>query len=149
MSKRGNDAAAVMLTSGASGRINALFSLRVLRSLWLLINSFFLIFLLPFRGRRRCMVAPESAEKGGVGGKEEKASAASGKVVRVPAAMVSRRSAVDKELAARRALAIKRVVEDNGGLDNKDTIREFSLFVSSRGDTIFTQSWSPANVQVR
>ncbi|KAI3463558.1 hypothetical protein Pfo_020221 [Paulownia fortunei] len=148
MEKRANDAPTVMLTSGASGRINALFSLRALRSSWLLINAFFLILLLPFRGRRRCMAAPESAEKGG-GGKEEKPSAAPGKVVRVPAAMVPRKSAVDKEVAARRALAIKRVVEDNGDEDNKDTVREYSLFVTSRGDTMFTQSWTPVKVQLR
>lgn len=94
------------------------------------------------------MVAPESAEKAG-GGKEDKPSAAPGKVVRVPAAMVPRKSAVDKEVAARRTLAIKRVMDDNGDEDSKDALREFSLFVSSRGDTIFTQSWTPVKVQVR
>ncbi|PIN18883.1 Triacylglycerol lipase [Handroanthus impetiginosus] len=147
MAKRGTDA--VMLTSGASGRINALFSLRALRSLWLLINAFFLILLLPFRGRRRCAAAPEASEKG-IGGKEEKAvTVVQGKVVRVPAAMVPRRSAVDKEVAARRALAVKRVVEDKGDGENKNTAREFALFVTSRGDTIFTQSWTPVKVQIR
>ncbi|KZV57908.1 monoglyceride lipase [Dorcoceras hygrometricum] len=130
-------ASTVMLTSGASGRINALLSLRLLKSLWLLINAFLLIFLLPFRGKR-------SAEKGG--GKEEKPQ---GKVVRVPAAMVPRKSAaaaVDKEVAARRALAINRVVEDDNG--DGESVRDFSLLVSSRGDTIFTQSWTPAKVKV-
>ncbi|XP_073124098.1 uncharacterized protein [Henckelia pumila] len=141
MVKNASDAAnTVMLTSGASGRVNAFLSLRLLKSLWLLINAFLLIFLLPFRGRR-------SAEKGGSGGggKEEKPQ---GKVVRVPAAMVPRKSAaaaVDKEVAARRTLAIQRVVEDNV----KESVRDFSLLVSSRGDTIFTQSWTPANVKVR
>lgn len=90
-------------------------------------------------------------EKGGSGGggKEEKPQ---GKVVRVPAAMVPRKSAaaaVDKEVAARRALAIKRVVEDDGDGDVKESVRDFSLLVSARGDTIFTQSWTPANVKVR
>ncbi|KAL7114434.1 hypothetical protein ACP275_04G121100 [Erythranthe tilingii] len=134
-----------MLTSGASGRINALFSQRVLRSLWLLVSSFLLIFLLPFRGRRRCAAAPppESAEK---------PLSPPGKVVRVPAAMVPRKSAVDKEVAARRALAIKRVTEDNGGEFGdycKETNREFSLFVNSRNDTVFTQSWTSVHIQVR
>ncbi|KAK4395533.1 Purple acid phosphatase 17 [Sesamum angolense] len=95
-----------------------------------------------------CGAAPESSEK--CGGKDEKSSSTTGKVVRVPAAMVPRKSAaaaVDKEVAARRALAIKRVLEDNE--DNRDTSREFSLFVTSRGDTIFTQSWTPVKVQVR
>ncbi|KAL0290369.1 UNVERIFIED_CONTAM: hypothetical protein Scaly_2672200 [Sesamum calycinum] len=72
------------------------------------------------------------AEKGG-GAKEEKPSAAPAKGVRVPAAMAPRKSAVDKEVAARRALAVKRVMEDNCGGDNNDTVREFSLFVTSRG----------------
>ncbi|KAL3617611.1 hypothetical protein CASFOL_037932 [Castilleja foliolosa] len=155
MANRADDAAALMLTSGASGRINALFSLRLLKSLWRLIGAFFLIFLLPFRGRpRRCMSVTEPAEKGVRGGKEEKSSAAGGKVVRVPAAMVPRRSAVDKEVAARRALAIKRVVEDiSNGNDEEnyfmDSLRDFGLFVSSRGDTLFFQSWTPAMVRVR
>ncbi|KAL0429653.1 UNVERIFIED_CONTAM: Monoacylglycerol lipase [Sesamum radiatum] len=148
MARRSNDGAAVMLTSGTSERINALFSLRVWRSLWLLINACFLILLLPFRGRRRSVVASELAEKG-VGAKEEKPSAAPAKVVRVPAAMAPRKSAVDKEVAARRALAVKRVVEDNSGGDNNNTVREFSLFVTSRGDSIFTQSWTPIKVKVR
>ncbi|KAK4436792.1 Monoglyceride lipase [Sesamum alatum] len=151
MVKKANDAATIMLTSGASGRINALLSLSALRSLWRLISAFLLILWLPFRGRRRCMpvgAAPESSDK--CGGKDEKPSSTTGKVVRVPAAMVPRKSAaaaVDKEVAARRALAIKRVLEDNN--DNRDTVREFSLFVTSRGDTIFTQSWAPVKVQVR
>ncbi|GFP96518.1 monoglyceride lipase [Phtheirospermum japonicum] len=160
MANRANDAATLMLTSGASGRINALFSLRVLKSLWRLIGAFFLIFLLPFRGRpRRCMAVAEPSEKGGRGGgcsgKEEKSAAAGGKVVRVPAAMVPRRSAVDKEVAARRALAIKRVVEDNDNSNDdelnyfKDSLRDFGLFVTCRGDTLFFQSWTPAMVQVR
>ncbi|KAL0380271.1 UNVERIFIED_CONTAM: hypothetical protein Sangu_0091400 [Sesamum angustifolium] len=148
MARRSNDGAAVMLTSGTSERINALFSLRVWRSLWLLINACFLILLLPFRGGRRSVVAPELAEKGG-GAKEDKPSAAPAKVVRVPAAMAPRKSAVDKEVAARRALAVKRVMEDNCGGDNNDTVREFSLFVTSRGDSIFTQSWTPVKVKVR
>lgn len=149
MVARANDGAAVMLTSGASGRINALLSLRAWRSVLRLISAFLLILLLPFRGRRRCMavgVAPESSEKGG--GKEEKSSATTGMVVRVP--KKSAFTVVDKEVAARRALAIKRVVEDNGDNDDKkETVREFSLFVTSRGDTIFTQSWTPVKVQVR
>lgn len=146
MVKKASDAAStVMLTSGASGRINALLSLRLLKSLWLLINAFLLIFLLPFREGR-------SADKGGNGGggKEDKPQ---GKVVRVPAMMVPRKSAaaaVDKEVAARRALAIQRVMEDNGtDGDVKESVRDFSLLVSSRGDTIFTQSWTPANIKVR
>ncbi|KAH6799170.1 alpha/beta-Hydrolases superfamily protein [Perilla frutescens var. frutescens] len=153
MLTKAGDGATVMLTSGASGRINALLSLRALRSVLRLISAFFLILLLPFRGRRRCMAVaagPESPEKGG--GKEDKAAATTGKVVRVPAAMVPMKSVaavVDKDVAARRALAIKRVVEGNERGDNEATVRDYSLFITSRGDTIFTQSWTPVKVQVR
>lgn len=154
MVTKASDGAAVMLTSGASGRITALLSLRALRGVLRLISAFFLILLLPFRGRRRCAVAgggPESPEKGG--GKEDKAApATTGKVVRVPAAMVPMKNVaavVDKDVAARRALAIKRVEEDYRGGDDEGTAREYSLFTSPRGDTIFTQSWTPVKVQVR
>ncbi|KAL2553507.1 alpha/beta-hydrolase superfamily protein [Forsythia ovata] len=146
MVKKGDDSATIILTSGASGRINALFSLRALRSMWLLINTFVLILLLPFRGRRQCMTAEKGGGVGGCGQEEDKSS----KSVRVPVAMVpwqrTAAAAVDKEVAARRALAIKRVVEDK---ENEESLREFSLFVTSRGDTMFTQSWTPVNVKVR
>ncbi|MBA0830472.1 hypothetical protein Goarm_015004, partial [Gossypium armourianum] len=103
-------AAVEPLTSGASGRINALFSLRALRSLLLLLNAVVLFLLLPFRGQRRA------------------SAICSG----------------EKEAAARRLLAIQRVVED----DDNDTVREFSLFTSARGETLFTQSWTPVSVVV-
>ncbi|XP_059304236.1 uncharacterized protein LOC132056172 [Lycium ferocissimum] len=138
--------ATIILTSGASGRINALFSLRVLRSLFLLINAFILLLLLPFRGRRRMtsqttiMTSSEKEEKAAV---VEKKSG--GTVVRVPSKMVPRKSAVEQEVAARRSLAIRRVLQE----DDKETLREFSLFVTSKGDTMFTQSWTPVSFKVR
>ncbi|XP_039145647.1 uncharacterized protein LOC120282879 [Dioscorea cayenensis subsp. rotundata] len=46
-----------VLTSGASGRVRALFSMRTLRSLLLLLNSILLLIVLPFR-------RPEVREKG-------------------------------------------------------------------------------------
>ncbi|MCD7452947.1 hypothetical protein HAX54_018916 [Datura stramonium] len=146
---KSNDAT-IILTSGASGRISALFSLRVLRSLFLLINAFLLLLLLPFRGRRRMaspatLMASGSQEKGGGTGKEEKAVERKGPVVRVPSKMVPRKSSVEQEVAARRSLAIRRVLQD----DDKETLREFSLFVTSRGDTMFTQSWTPVSFKVR
>lgn len=98
-----------------------------------------LLLLFPFRGS----FYKSSAENGGGSAKEEKSSSQGGVVLRVP-----RKSsgAVDKEVAARRALSIKRVVEDNGC---DETVRQFSLFVTSRGDTMFTQSWTPAKIKVR
>ncbi|GMI96380.1 hypothetical protein like AT1G73480 [Hibiscus trionum] len=139
------------LTSGASGRINALFSLRALRSFLLLLNAVVLFLVLPFRGTRRAS-AIGSGEKVGKEVKQESrrkgSSSSSAAVVRVPVAMLPHRSAavvVDKEAAARRSLAIQRVVQD----DDNETVREFSLFTSARGDTLFTQSWTPVSATVR
>ncbi|CAN4085445.1 unnamed protein product [Withania somnifera] len=142
--------ATIILTSGASGRISALFSLRVLKSLFLLINAFVLLLLFPFRGRRRLaspatMMAAGLQGGGGSIGKEEKAVERKGPVVRVPAKMAPRKSAVEQEALARRSLAIRRLLQDN----DKETLREFSLFATSRGDTMFTQSWTPVSFKVR
>ncbi|XP_062118087.1 uncharacterized protein LOC133831708 [Humulus lupulus] len=143
---------ALILTSGASGRIRAIFSARALRSLLMLINAFVLLLLLPFRGRRRTTSSsPEKDdEKQEIGGGSHRKGTA---VVRVPAAMVSWRRAaatavaVDHEVAARRALSIRRVLQED---DDEVSIRDFSLFVTARGDTVFTQSWSPpAPVKIR
>nr|GMD66372.1 monoglyceride lipase-like [Ipomoea batatas] len=146
---KGSDArATIILTSGASGRISALFSMQALRSLWLLLNAFVLLFLIPFRGRRRmasaASVATSASQEKGVG-KEEKATERKGAIVRVPTTMLSRKSAVEQEVAARRALAMRRVMQD----DDDETVRECSLFVTPRGDTLFTQSWTPVSVKVR
>ncbi|KAK8499559.1 hypothetical protein V6N13_097238 [Hibiscus sabdariffa] len=139
------------LTSGASGRINALFSLRVLRSLLLLLNAVVLLLLFPFRGTRRAS-AISSGEKVGKEEKQESrrklGPSSSAAVVRVPVAMLPRKSAtvvVDQEAAARRSLAIQRVSQDG----DDETSSEFSLFTSARGDTLFTQSWTPVSVIVR
>ncbi|XP_027167229.1 uncharacterized protein LOC113767364 isoform X2 [Coffea eugenioides] len=161
---KGKDVAAtVMLTSGASGRISALFSVRVWKSSLMVLNAFVLLLFLPFRRRR--VVSPGAvmgpgSQAGGSGscggsggggkghGKEERQAEKKGgvTVVRVPAAMVPRKSsAVDKEVASRRALAIKRVLEDNC----KQSVRDYALFGTSRGDTLFTQSWTPVGIKVR
>ncbi|KAJ6340476.1 hypothetical protein OIU77_008271 [Salix suchowensis] len=52
---------------------------------------------------------------------------------------------VDSEVGGRRAIAIKRALQE----DDPNTAREFSLFVSARGDTIFTQSWTSVSVKIR
>ncbi|KAJ0247847.1 Hydrolase_4 domain-containing protein [Hirschfeldia incana] len=46
----------------------------------------------------------------------------------------------DDEVAVRRGLAMRRVLEDNGG--DGSSVRDFSFFTTSRGDTLFTQSWT-------
>lgn len=50
---------------------------------------------------------------------------------------------VDEEVAIRRKLAMRRVLEDNGG--DGSSVRDFSLFTTKRGDTLFTQSWTPVD----
>ena len=71
-------------------------------------------------------------------------------VVRVPATVPWRCGAavaVDQDVAARRALAIGRVVQEGGG--GEKSVREFSLLTTLRGDTLFTQSWTPLRVKIR
>lgn len=132
----------LILTSGASGRISALFSLRALRSLMMLINAFFLLVLLPFRGRK------QSSEKLSDDEKQR------GTVVRVPATIVHWKSTssaapppppVDHDVAARRALAKIRVRQD----DDENSVRQYSIFATARGETLFTQTWTPVSVNIR
>ncbi|XP_030517126.2 monoglyceride lipase [Rhodamnia argentea] len=142
----------LMLTSGASGRINALFSLRAMTSLLMLIRAFVLMLLMPFRGRKRVvLVSGNGAEKS----KDERSESNGasnrkvGPVVRVPATALQWRrtasSSVEQEVAARRAMAKKRVAQD----DDETVVREFSIFTTPRGDALFTQSWRPVNVKIR
>ncbi|XP_028785056.1 uncharacterized protein LOC114740966 [Neltuma alba] len=154
---RGQDgSSSLFLTSGATGRINALFSMRLLKSLLMLINSVVLLLLLPFRGPRRASPVDKP-------GKDEKQTDYNrkGVVVRVPTPFVPWKSclsvgcssssaaatvkAVDEAVEARRALAIRRVVEDR----DPNTVREYSLIGTKRGATIFTQSWTPVSVKIR
>lgn len=156
MIRSGSGASSLILTSGASGRIRAIFSLQALRSLVKLITAVVLLLLLPFRGRRRTTSSLSSSAGAAVAAgevkvanKDEKQAAMrKGSVVRVPAAIVpSRRAAVaaDQEVAARRALAIRRVLQDK----DESCVRDFEVFVSTRGDSIFTLSWTPASVGIR
>ncbi|KAL2344160.1 hypothetical protein Fmac_005445 [Flemingia macrophylla] len=58
-----------------------------------------------------------------------------------PAKVVSRKSAA----VARRELAIRRVVED----DDQRCLRDYWLLGTRRGDTIFTQCWTPVSTDIR
>lgn len=150
-----SETTSLMLTSGASGRINALFSRRALKSLIAIINAVIVIFLVPFRCWKRCVVVNLSSEKNN---KEleknlqesscSRMSAAA--AVRVPARILPWRNGggggLEQEVMARRSLAIRRVLQDD--CDQKIK-RDFSLFVTPRGDTLFTQSWTPTSVNVR
>ena len=153
-----------ILTSGASGRITALFSVQALKSLLMLINAFFLLLLAPFRGRRRMVVVAAARGSSSSSSGEQKSkddrllqetsSGVHRTKLRVPGTIVPWKSAggggrvtavVDPEVGARRAIAIKRVLQD----DDTNTVREFSLFVTARGDNLFTQSWTPVSAKIR
>ncbi|KAG0475822.1 hypothetical protein HPP92_012663 [Vanilla planifolia] len=136
----------VMLTWGASGRVWALFLIRVLSSFLLLLSGIMLLLLLPFR-RRTIVVATEEKQgtatvTGARRGAEEKRE---GMLVRVPAAMVHRR-ARELDVAARRVMAIRRVRGEEQG-EVGSCQRDLALFSTERGDTLFTQSWSSVSVR--
>lgn len=123
----------LILTSGASGRVNALFSIRPWLRLLAIVNAVLLILILPFRERNR------SRKDGESGGRK-------GSVLLVRAAMLPWRNRVaEQEVSMRRSLAIGRLMQDK----DVETIREDSLFDTARGDTLFTQSWTPVSVKVR
>ena len=156
-----SSSSSLILTSGASGRINALLSMRALKSLIMLVNAFVLLLLVPFRGRKRAQSMALSVAEKPRDEKQERKCA----TVRVPATIVSWKSsssssssnngncssptpdAVDQEVAVRRALAIRRVVEDKDRCES--SMREFLLFQSPRGNMIFTQSWTPVSLKIR
>ncbi|KAL7192483.1 hypothetical protein ACSBR2_024339 [Camellia fascicularis] len=131
-------ASSVTLTSGASGRVNALFSLRMLNNLLLLINALVML-------RSCCQKMKDDKHKQHSSSSSSSSRRNGERLVRVPASVPWKSSAVDQEVAARRALAIQRVthfIDDNSR-------RDFSLFVTPRGYTMFTQSWSPVSKEIR
>ncbi|XP_072973685.1 uncharacterized protein [Typha angustifolia] len=130
----------LLLTSGASGRVNAL-----VRLIHLLLRSAVLLVLLPFRfvPAQSAAAGNERAESSGGGGGGRKGAAV---VVRVPAKMVARRQR-EQEAAARRAAAVRRVKK--AAREGGRSRREFALLGTKRGETLFTQSWAPINVETR
>ncbi|BAT72600.1 uncharacterized protein HKW66_Vig0257710 [Vigna angularis] len=113
----GNQASTLILTSGASGRIRALFSLRALKALLAFFNAVVLLLLFPFR--KGTLLSSRLAWKS---------------------------AAASTSSTARRALAIRRVMEDadaDHAHAHPTSFRDYRLIASSRGDTIFTQSWIP------
>ncbi|KAJ7975296.1 monoglyceride lipase-like [Quillaja saponaria] len=160
----GNDGSSspssLILTSGATGRVNALFSLRALKILLMLVNAVVLFLLLPFRGRKRVPMAekPNMEEK-------QPECHRKGLVVRLPMpttivpwkssssvntigstpVMTAAAVVLDQEVTVRRSMAIRRMLEDG----DKNTVREYWLMATMRGETIFTQSWTPVSVKIR
>ncbi|XP_068663513.1 uncharacterized protein [Aristolochia californica] len=140
----------LILTAGASGRVSALFSLQALRSLLVLLNAFLLLLLFPFQPRKRSIAIEKPKEEK----RELSSHRKAGPVLRIPAAILQRRNSTpvsnaivsdDQEGPTRRVLAIKRVEQDSDG----SSIRDFSFFLTARGETLFTQSWTPVSVKVR
>ncbi|KAJ8621416.1 hypothetical protein MRB53_029945 [Persea americana] len=119
-----SSSSSMMLTSGASTRVGALLSVRVLKSVLAVMHVILLLLLLPFRQRRR-----EERRKGAVS--------------RV--ASLRRSVAVDLDVGTRRAIAVGRVGKDG----DERTVREWSLFATSRGETMFAQSWMPVSGKIR
>lgn len=117
---RGKEESALMLTSGASGRIRALFSVRALRAFLALLNAVVLVLLFPFRKGTLNLMSTRLTWK-----------------------TTAAASTSTSTSTARRALAIRRVLEDIDADDTRKTLREYRVLTTSRGDTIFTQSWIP------
>ncbi|KAL5545354.1 hypothetical protein UlMin_009138 [Ulmus minor] len=134
MRAKGGSSSSVILTSGPSGRIDALYSVRALRILMMLINAFVLLLFLPFRGRRRTSA---------ISHKDDAGNYRKGVPARRRAGPTT--VTIDQQVLGRRALAITRVLQD----DDQNCVRDFSLFNTPRGDTIFTQSWTPATDNIR
>ncbi|KAK8952252.1 hypothetical protein KSP39_PZI004631 [Platanthera zijinensis] len=137
----------MMLTSGATGRVRALFSLRSLRSLLLLLNGILLLLLLPFRRRAIVVSAEEKLDASGLAGRRGGDEKRESVLVRVPSVRVSRRSS-EMESAARRAMSIRRIGTKAEG-DADRSVRDFALFSTARGDTLFTQSWTSVFVPTK
>lgn len=116
---------------------SAFLSLRALKSLLTLICAAAMLLLLPFRGSRRVSPAEKPSSK-------EECHHRKGTIVRIPAKMMSRKSGVGV-VVARRELAIRRVVED----DDQRCVREYWILGTKRGDTIFTQCWTPIYHKIR
>uniref|UniRef100_A0A0D6R0B7 Serine aminopeptidase S33 domain-containing protein n=1 Tax=Araucaria cunninghamii TaxID=56994 RepID=A0A0D6R0B7_ARACU len=123
------DDSTVILTSGASGRVNALFSLGNLRRLIFSVQALFLWILMLFERRKSC----ENTEEG----KNQVSYRRSLSVRKFP--IVRRRNVrrdEEEDVCKRRTLAVKsREFEGSGW--------KYYLFLNSRGETLFVQSWTP------
>ncbi|CAL5186728.1 unnamed protein product [Lathyrus oleraceus] len=125
-----------------------LLSIRALKSFFMLVSAIVMLLFLPFRGRRR--VSPVEKED-----KNQNHDCChhhrKGAVVRVPAKIVPWKSGAGVvavkvfDYLMRREMAIKRLLEDG----DEKCMREYWLFRTKRGDTIFTQCWTPVSVRIR
>ncbi|KAK9106596.1 hypothetical protein Syun_022607 [Stephania yunnanensis] len=127
----------------------AILSLRLLKIALDLVNAVLAVLVLPLEKRMRGIssswraVVMAALERPGGGG------GGSGRgFVRLPWRSWRSESAerVEDEAAKRREIAIRRVLEDR---EDERSVRDFSLFLTSRGGTLFTQSWTPAAVEIK
>lgn len=153
----------LILTSGASGRVNALLSLRAVKRLLMLVYTIMLFLLLPLtRVRRRTMMVVGESDENVCHRKSLSSVSSTVKRNRrvynvnsddneddCKTSVASKEIVVleDFDVVTRRAISIKRVTQDDD--DDCDTVREACLFGNSRGETLFTQSWTPASVKVK
>ncbi|KAI3976424.1 hypothetical protein MKX01_008282 [Papaver californicum] len=157
----------LLLTSGASGRVNALLSLRAIKRLLMLVYTIILFLLVPLtRVRKRVGISSTTTMM--VGESDENiCHRKSSSLVSSVSSPVKRNRRIynvsnddgddnisskeivvlkDFDVVTRRTISIKRVTQDD---DDSISVREASLFVNSRGETLFTQSWTPAAIKVK
>lgn len=131
MTMRSESSPLILTTSGASDGVGALFSIRELKRFVTVIQAliFFLLRVVTKEDKQKKRKAWVSPRKTNIG---------CGGVSPSPTTTTT---VVDEDVSVRRALAMRRVLEDNGG--DGISVRDFSLFTTKRSDTLFTQSWTP------
>eukprot|EP01018_Ginkgo_biloba_P005214 Gb_05140 [translate_table: standard] len=130
-----HETSTVILTSATSGPINAMFSLRALRKFALSVQALFLWIVLAFQHPPVWFLASENTKEG----KKEVSYLKSVRKIPSPRKKGFRE---DEDVSTRRALATKRRVSD--GSDWK-----YFFIVNSRGETLFTQSWTSVAQNVK
>ncbi|KAL5079423.1 hypothetical protein RYX36_007844 [Vicia faba] len=140
-----------MATEAFMLKESALLSIRAFKSLFMLVSAIVMVLFLPFRGRRRVVEKEEKNQNHECCCHHHHRK---GAVVRVPAKIVPWKSGGGGvgvvamkvfDYLVRRELAIKRALEDG----DEKCMREYWLFGTKRGDTIFTQRWTPVSVKIR
>ncbi|KAF9671252.1 hypothetical protein SADUNF_Sadunf12G0028100 [Salix dunnii] len=91
----------------------------------------------PFRGRRRMVVVAAVAARGSSTSSSGDQKSKDDRLLRESSSAVHRTKLL--------VPATIRVLHN----DDTNTVREFSLFVTTRGDTLFTQLWTPVSAKIR
>jgi len=125
------ETSAVILTSGASGRVNALLSVRTFRRLVLSIQALILWIFMSFQQPSKWLLSSEKTEER----KVEVSYLNSVMKILFPRRRKFRRDE-DEDVCRRRALAMKRRVLEGSSW-------QYYLFVTFAGKILFTQTWTP------